>query len=421
MAVSAAPVGLGSPAAAFDRAVPALVMRVDPNVFHHGTLGAIRSLGRAGVEVHALIEGPASPSARSRYLHRVHSWRRPGATPTDPAQLLAELAEVSDRIGGRALLVPVDDVGALLVAEHADALADRFLLPAQDPALPRRVADKAGLAGLCADLGVPHPPVRLPRSPDDVAEAVRVLGLPLVAKWSRPWRLPAGSGLRSARVVRSAVEAAVLLADSAVAGSQLVLQRMIPQSAGADWFFQGYLDGSGTLLAGGTGRKERMHPVDAGSTTLGRWVPNAVLQAQALRMLDAIGYRGVVDLDFRYDRESGDYLLLDFNPRLGAQFRVLVDEHGLDLVRVLHLDLTDREVPRWRPRPGRTFQVDGYDAVSAARTWRAGGLSLAGWRRSVRGIDERAWFAVDDPVPFAAVSSAAAALGLRRWRARRRR
>jgi predicted ATP-grasp superfamily ATP-dependent carboligase len=419
VAVSTAPVGLGPATAAFDRAVPALVMRVDPNVFHHGTLGVIRSLGRVGVEMHALIEGPASPSARSRYLHRVHPWSWPTGTPPTPAQVLAELAAVGERIGRRAVLVPVDDVGALLVAEHAAALSDRFLLPAQDPALPGRVADKAELATLCATVGVPYPDVRLPRSPDDLTDAVRFLGLPLMAKWSRPWRLPAGGGLRSTRVIRSAVELAVLLADSPAAGSQLVLQRLIPPLPTGDWFFQAYLDGEGRLLAGGTGRKERMHPADAGATTLGRWVPNAAVQEQALRLAAATGYRGLLDMDFRYDRGTGEYLLVDFNPRLGAQFRLLVDEQGLDLVRALHLDLTRREVPRWRPRPGRSFQVEGYDAVSAAHAWRAGELSIAGWRRSLRGVDERAWFTRDDPAPFAAMGRAAVALRLRRWRSGR--
>jgi predicted ATP-grasp superfamily ATP-dependent carboligase len=395
----------------YDRAVPALVMRVDRNVLHHGTLGVIRSLGRVGVEVHALIEGPASPSARSRYLHRLHAWT---PEPAGPQEVLAELAAVSDRIGRRCLLVPVDDLGALVVAEHAAALADRFLLPQQRPAVPGRLADKAALAGLCAELGVPHPPVRLPRSAKEVADAVGALGLPVVAKWSRPWLLPALSGLRSTALLRSAAEATALFARSAVAGSQLVLQRLVPPTPRGDWFFQAYLDGSSTRLAGGTGWKERAYPTEAGQTTLGRWLPNRPVESLAVRLLSAVGYRGILDLDFRYDPESGQYQLLDANPRLGAQFRVFVDDQALDVVRVQHLDLTGREVPPWRPRPGRRLLVENYDILSAARNWRDGRLDLAGWRRSLRRVEERAWFAWDDPRPFAAMGSHSA-----RQRARR--
>jgi predicted ATP-grasp superfamily ATP-dependent carboligase len=375
-------------------------MRVDCNVFHHGTLGVIRSLGRAGIEVHALVYGPTGPSTRSRYLHRLHA--RP-TRPAGAAQLLAGLAAVSDQIGRRCLLIPVDDVGALFVAEHSPALADRFLLPAQPPAVPRRLADKAALAALCADLGVPHPEVFLPRSGGAVAEAVRALGLPLVAKWSQPWLLPSRSGLRSTAVLGSAAEVAALHARTPVAGSQLVLQRFLPPTAGGDWFFQGYLDGSSVWVAGGTGRKERAYPTDAGLTTLGRWLPNPELAALAVGVIDRVGYRGVLDLDFRYDPDSGRHLLVDFNPRLGAQFRLFTDAQGLDLVRAQHLDLTGREVPPWRPRYGRAFVVENYDLLSALHAWSRRRLDLAGWRRSLRPVQESAWFARDDLAPFAAM------------------
>ncbi|MFE0374793.1 hypothetical protein ACFW1M_04230 [Streptomyces inhibens] len=56
----------------FDTDVPVLLLRLDPDPFHHGTLGAIRSLGRAGIEVHATVESARGPMGRSRYLHRAY-------------------------------------------------------------------------------------------------------------------------------------------------------------------------------------------------------------------------------------------------------------------------------------------------------------------------------------------------------------
>ncbi|MFE4251994.1 hypothetical protein ACFRU3_21315 [Streptomyces sp. NPDC056910] len=37
-----------------DNSVPAVPPRADPNPFHHGTLGAVRSLGRTGADVHVV-------------------------------------------------------------------------------------------------------------------------------------------------------------------------------------------------------------------------------------------------------------------------------------------------------------------------------------------------------------------------------
>ena len=45
-----------------DTSTPAVVLKFDPNVMHHGALGAIRSLGRRGVPV----AGARRPSLSGR-------------------------------------------------------------------------------------------------------------------------------------------------------------------------------------------------------------------------------------------------------------------------------------------------------------------------------------------------------------------
>ncbi|WP_202917916.1 ATP-grasp domain-containing protein [Streptomyces taklimakanensis] len=420
----------------FDTDVPALLFRVDRNPFHHGTLGAVRSLGRAGIEVHAVVESPLSPIGRSRYLHQGHHLPADGvfgthrtgetvdADGTSDERLERTLRQISDRIGRPAVLIPMDDMGAIAAARLSGRLSGRFLLPAQPPGLPSRVADKAELAELCRELDVPHPPTVVPRGVAEVEEAVRELGLPLVAKWSRPWLLPQGSGLRSTTLVGSAEEARALYARTGEAGSPLLLQRCVPGGPGTDWFFHGcYADGAACLV-GGAGRKDRSWPVGAGLTAVGRWLPNPDVEEAAHRLAKHLDYRGILDLDFRYDAAAGSYRLLDFNPRPGAQFRLFTDRRGLDVVRALHLDLTGRPVTPSEPALGRVFRAENYALASslvepsslplpftAARRARAvpeirtdpeeGGRVR--WRR--RRNTETAWFAADDPGPFLAMAA----------------
>ena len=401
-----------------DCQVPALVLRCNRDIFPYGTLGVIRSLGRAGVEVHCVLEGPHASAAWSRHLHCAHPWL---PAPSEPAALLAGLASLADRIGRPAVLIAVDDPGAIFIAEHGAELASMFLLPRPDPLLPLSLADKADLAAICGRLGIPQPATEVPSSMTDVAAAVARLGLPLMAKWSRPWLLPHDAGLSSTTVVQTAAEAAELFAAAQWAGSRLVLQRHIPVTPTGDWFFHGYFDQNSACLYGGTGRKLRDYPPDAGITTLGRWLPNRHVYDAAVRLAADIGYRGLLDLDFRYDALAGTYQLLDFNPRLGAQFRLFSDAGGLDVVRAMHLDLTGRSVPPARPRYGRGFVVENYDALSVIRRRLQGRRSPTGWLRPLRGVGESAWFAFDDPAPFAAMSVRWLALGLRRLRQSRSR
>jgi predicted ATP-grasp superfamily ATP-dependent carboligase len=383
------------PALVLDSRVPALVLRLAPNIFHHGTLGVLRSLGRAGIEVHAMLERDDVPAARSRYVHRRH----PVPASTDEVHLLEVLHRIGEQIGRRALLVTVDDLGAIFVARHAGALRHLFLLPDQPPDLPNRVADKASLIEVCADSAVPHPQTLRPRSADDVAAAVERLGLPLVAKWSRPWE----TAPTPTTLLHTVEEVHRTYALGPLGGGELLLQRRVPPAPGSDWFFHGYFDAASRCLFGGAGRKERAYPPQTGLTTLGRWLPNSALEVHARRLAARLGYSGVLDLDFRFDRETGEYSLLDFNPRLGAQFRLFTDRQGLDLVRAQHLDLTGREVPPVQPRYGRAFLVENYDPVSAAiQLWQRR-LSLPECRRSLRGVRELAWWSRDDPRPALAM------------------
>src|SRR5215469_11716465 len=118
---------------------PALVLKFDQNVMHHGGLGAIRTLGRLGVEVYGVHEGPLAPAASSRYLHGRCFWQ-PGSR--DPELIVTGLARLAEIIGRRAVLLPTDDAGAIFLAEHGDLLADRFVFARPTAGLPRRLAGK---------------------------------------------------------------------------------------------------------------------------------------------------------------------------------------------------------------------------------------------------------------------------------------
>ncbi|MGW6058808.1 carboxylate--amine ligase [Streptomyces sp. NPDC055189] len=379
-----------------DTRVPAVLLRIDRNPFHHGTLGAVRSLGRAGVEVHvAAADSARSPVRSSRYLHQTHPPPPPGASLSEIA---AVLRRISHRVARPSVLIPMDDAGALAIGRLQKELADTYLLPDQASGLAERVADKATLAEVCASAGIPHPVTLLPDSTAQAADAVRRLGLPVVAKWSRPWLVPAGTGLRSTVLVRSVREARELYLRSEEAGSRLLLQAYLPGGPGRDWFVHGYADRKGAVRSGGSGRKHRSWPRGAGLTAVGEWTPDPGLRADVGRLVDTLGYRGIFDLDFRVDAATGEHCLLDFNPRPGAQFRLFADGADLDVVRAQHLDMTHRPLPAGAVLPGRAFVVENYSPLAALRVLTTAGPASTAARRR-----ELAWHARDDMAPALAM------------------
>jgi predicted ATP-grasp superfamily ATP-dependent carboligase len=109
---------------------------------------------------------------------------------------------------------------------------------------------------------------------------------------------------------------------------------------------------------------------------------------------------GIMDIDYRFDKRDGQYKLLDFNPRVGAQFRVFEDKNGVDVARALYRDLTGQEVRRSRQIDGRVFVVEPFDLRACAIYFWRGELSAYAWLRSFKGRREFAWFSSDDPLPF---------------------
>jgi D-aspartate ligase len=378
-----------------DISTPAVVLKFDPNVMHHGGLGVIRSLGRLGVPVYGVHEDRLAPAASSRYLRGRFLWR---PDPADTERVLSGLARLSGIIGRPAVLIPTDDAGAIFLAEHGAALRKAFLFPDPPPDLPRRLAGKYSLSEVCREFGVASPQTALPESLAQAREFAAATGYPVIAKLTTPWR--ASGGVRSTQVVADADELGRIYDACARADAGLMLQEFVPGGRENDWFFHGYCDPNSDCRPAFTGVKVRSYPSSAGLTSLGRSAPNDELKAEITKLLSRLGYRGNLDLDIRLDARDGRYHLLDFNPRLGAQFRLFRDTAGTDVALAAYLDLTGQPIPDKAQVEGRTFMVENYDPISAIGRFRSGELGLRPWITSVLFADELAWFARDDLSPF---------------------
>jgi D-aspartate ligase len=378
-----------------DNRTPAVVLKFDPNVMHHGGLGVIRSLGRVGVPVYGVHEGSWAPAANSRYLAGRLFWQ---PSPADVDRVLTGLLRLAELIGRPSVLITTDDAGAIFLAEHGRDLRRWFLFPDPPGDLPRRLAGKFSLYEACLELGVPCPRATMPSSLGTAQKFASAVGYPLIVKLTTPWTM--GSGLRSTSVVANREELDQIYRRCEQSGAGLMLQEFIPGGQGHDWFFHGYCDANSVCQPAFTGIKERSYPAAAGLTSLGRSVANEKLRDEITSLLARLEYRGLLDLDIRLDARDGQYNLLDFNPRLGAQFRVFRDTAGTDVALAAYLDLTGQTIPQGEQANGRTFLVENYDPLSALAHWRRGDLSLRSWLSSLRTVDETAWFARDDLRPF---------------------
>jgi len=406
------------PAPNLDREVPALLVKVGRYPQHHGGVGVLRTLGRRGVTVHAMVEDRFTPAAVSRYTAR--RFVRPTTGLEEPEVLVSALLAMGRSIGRPSVAVPTDDEAALLLAEHADRLGEWFLLPPVPPGLPRRLADKAELHRLCLEHGVPTPRSLAPADRDELLAPGREWGYPLVLKNLAAWTRLRAPVVRHTTTVHD--ERELLAACPPGTALSVLVQEYIPPEVAEDWITHLYCGVDGRLRIVLTGRKLRSWPPEAGVTTRAHALPNPCLERQAAEFCRSIGYRGVADLDWRFDRRDGRYKLVDFNPRTGAQFRLFETADGVDVVRALHLDLTGRPVPADGALRPRGYAVGQLDLPSAAAwAWQQRRLPPA---VLPRWDTERAWLCRDDPAPLlaevvrfgGAVARWAPPAGTRAWR-----
>lgn len=322
---------------------------------------------------------------------------------------------------GRALLLPIDDSAAVLVGDHQTRLAEHFLLPDAPLGIHRLLASKVQLDRIAGELGIPTPASTVPADRHELLEQAEQRGYPVVLKRAEPWLASLHPGASSVVIAHDPAQLRAgfdqIQSDPS---SPMLLQEYIPGGPESVWMFNGYFGASGACLSHFTGRKLRQRGPGTGPTTLGACVANPEVSELAQRLLSEVGYRGIVDMDFCFDARDGRYKLLDVNPRLGSTFRLFAADNGLDMVRAMHLDLTGRAVPTSAISNGRRWIDERSDLVTALRLASEGSLRLAPWLRSMRSVDETAWWAADDPVPFMVMGADLLPRAVRRLAALRR-
>ncbi|MFI1484643.1 ATP-grasp domain-containing protein [Streptomyces sp. NPDC020747] len=378
-----------------DRDVPGLIVKFGDYPLHHGGVGAIRSLGRLGVPMYAITEDRYTPAAVSRHLRQAFVWPTTGTER--PERLVEGLLRVGRRIGRPTVLIPTDEEAAVLIAEHQEELADRFLFPRVEAGLPRRLASKQGLHELCLEHGIPSPESACPESYAEIEDFAAKATFPLVAKNREAFVRRARPAVRGTTRIGTR-EGLLALARGWGEHPGVILQEYLPREDAEDWIVHAYFDADSTPLAMFTGVKVRSWPPHAGMTANAYVVDNPELADIAARFIKQIGFSGVIDLDLRFDRRDGQYKLLDFNPRMGAQFRLFESESGIDVVRAMHLDLTGRTVPEGEQLAGRRYIVENID-LPALLAYRRSGYTTPHAPSHASGT-ELAWLAADDLRPF---------------------
>lgn len=366
----------------------------------YGSLGILRSLGRLGIPVYIVGTDPRILALYSRYCRGKFISNLICRSSGDSA---GRLLEIGRRIGRKSVLIPTTDQLAIFVDENADALREGFFFPSQPRGLPRVLASKKEMYHLAKRAGIPTAETTFPACRQDVLEFAKAATFPIMLKGIDTKRLSArAGGSGEATFLVESAEELIQKYDrfEDPETPNLILQEYIPGGDDTVWLFNGYFDKNAECVLSFTGKKMRQFPVHRGVTSLGICLKQERVDRASRQFMKLVGYRGIVDIDYRYDARDGLYKVLDVNPRIGASFRLFVADNGMDVVRALYLDLTGQPIEYGEPCEGRKWIVEDLDLFSSYCYHRHGQLTFKDWLASFGGVQESAYFALDDPLPL---------------------
>jgi predicted ATP-grasp superfamily ATP-dependent carboligase len=359
-------------------------------------LGIARSLGRRGIPVWLVDEGDYRVARHSRYVQRSLPWPE-GDDEAEQARFLAGVAE-EHGLDRWTLFATSDETSAFVARQHS-RLSERFRLTTPPWAQTQLAYDKRLTYELAGEVGVAAPWTHYPAGREELAELE--LEFPCILKptakaglnrftHDKAW--PVGS--------REELLARYEEACAMVAAEQVMVQEMIPGGGEAQFSFgAACLEGRpvGSIVA----CRRRQYPVTFGhSSSFVETVDAPEVERDARRLLAAIGYTGVVEVEFKRDPRSGEYKVLDVNPRLWTWF-TLGARAGVDFP-YLGFQIARGEVPaEVRARGGVRWVRMGTDLLAAGTEIRRRSLSPAAYARSLRPPLQLAVFAADDPRPLA--------------------
>ena len=356
-------------------------------------LSIARSLGRHGVPVWVTTSPNTKLASCSRYTLRTLPW--PDGESEAQVAYLLELAARYDL--DQWVLFPTSDESAALLSKFHSALSRRFLVSTPTWEALRWAYDKRLTYQLAAAQQVDYPSTIYPATEVDL-EGVPC-AFPAILKPATHATINRFTADKAWPVAnREELLARYREARELIPPELILVQERIP-GGGESQFSYAALCYDGQPIASLTARRTRQYPIDFGySSSFVETLDIPEIVAPSRRLLAAIRYTGLVEVEYKLDARNGRYKLLDINPRLWT-WSPLGRRAGIDFPYLLWQMMVGRRVPEKTGRTGVRWVRMSTDVPAAIHLMLRGRLSLGEYLRSLRSPVEFALMAADDPLP----------------------
>lgn len=362
------------------------------------TLGFVRSLGRRGIPVVA-VSAEAGPRVWSRYC-------RIDRMLDSEATLLGFLERVGSRIPCKGVLIPTGDAEVLFLLKNRFRLSLYFQFVLPDAEVVERLANKRFQYEYAASIGVPIPQTYCPDRKEEIRRVAVSVPYPCVIKpayshlWRNYRRQVSMHKWEKAAHADTPEQLYAYYDQMSEGGVELLVQERIDGAECRLYSVYLYLGRDSEPLASFVMQKWRQWPPMYGNGSYSVSCRQDDVLALSLKLLKRLGYRGIVNVEFKQDPKDGKFKLIEVNIRSGLRIALAVDS-GVDIPYIAYRDILGEP----------TVAVDSYevgvawidllcDLAGFSHYHKTERLTLWEWACSAWEAKSHAYFAADDPLPF---------------------
>ena len=281
---------------------------------------------------------------------------------------------------------------------HIQEATQKFRYVGPSWSIYEKLYDKRLNYQWCLEHGICSPISYLPQAPEDLPDAR--LEYPLIVKPAFKRNFKQYSKAKAV-VVNSRSQLEDLLAGqfSALDIHELLYQEIIPGGGKQQWSYAG-LFVNGDPVAAFTACRVRQHPPDFGrASTYVVAEHDPEVEAESRRVMAALGYTGLGEVEWKRDPRDGQLRFLEVNARCWG-WHALASRVVGNIPRMLYDYAHGHTVVPVVPRYGARWVKQITDIPVVLDLWRRHDLSVAEYFKSLQGNLMGCEWQWDDPAPF---------------------
>jgi D-aspartate ligase len=327
------------------RAIPVFVL----NPYYTG-IGIARNLHRRGIKVYGLSSTRSAPGTWSRFFTAIYDV--PDGRD-EPEALYRRLVEISKHHAEAPVIFPTRDFDVLFLHRYRERLSSFYRVPQSPGDSVLRLLDKFETATVAKRHEIGVPTTVYCSSRQEVDQQGASLSFPVVVKprFAYQWRQKgAWEKVQSRKAVLIETMDQLLDEYQLLSGvtKEVLIQEYISGGDSDGAVCCCYIDEAGDLIGYFTLQKLRQSPPFVGTSCVVEATDIPEIVAPARRLLRAVGYIGLAEVEFKYDKDRGTFALIEVNPRHWDQHE-LGTAVGVNLSWIAYQVATGGCAPRQTP------------------------------------------------------------------------